>query len=74
MSGRSGTDRKPARQTKTYRVSLQVEQIIYAEDEDEALGIFWDDLHENQAGGTELALVEEVSSPEPDRRGATGGR
>ncbi len=45
--------------TKTYKVSLHVEQLIYAEDEEEALGIFWDDLMRNQADG-EVAAVEEV--------------
>ena len=33
---------------KTYKVLLHIEQIINADDEDEALEIFWDDLHENQ--------------------------
>lgn len=45
--------------TKTYKVSLRVEQIIYADDEEEAFGIFWDDLMRNLAEG-EVATVEEV--------------
>lgn len=48
-----------ARQMKTYRVSLRVEQVIYAEDEAEALGIFWDDLMRSQAE-EENADVEEI--------------
>ena len=44
---------------KAYKVSLHVEQIIHAEDEDEALGIFWDDLMRALAE-EELADVEEV--------------
>ena len=46
-------------QMKTYKVLLHVEQIINADDEDEALGIFWDDLHDNLAYG-EMADVEEL--------------
>jgi hypothetical protein len=45
---------------KIYHVTLHVEQTINAEDEEEALAIFWDDLHENQAGGAELAIVEGI--------------
>lgn len=45
---------------KTYHVILHVEQTINAEDEEEALAIFWDDLHENQAGGAELAVAEAI--------------
>lgn len=45
--------------TETYKVSVHVEQIVYAEDEEEAFGIFWDDLMRNLAEG-EVATVEEV--------------
>ncbi len=44
---------------KTYKVSLHVEQTMYAEDKEEALGIFWDDLMRNLAE-QELVAVEEV--------------
>jgi len=44
---------------KTYKVVLHVEQIINADDEDEALEIFWDDLHRALAE-EELADVEEL--------------
>jgi hypothetical protein len=44
---------------KRYKVTLHVEQRIDANDEDEALGIFWDDLHE-AAAEEELATIEEV--------------
>jgi hypothetical protein len=44
---------------KTYRVSLRVEQTIDAEDEEEALAIFWDDLMRSQAE-EENATVEEM--------------
>ncbi|MGH9463938.1 MAG: hypothetical protein ACRD1X_22270 [Vicinamibacteria bacterium] len=53
--GRTGTRVR----TKTYKVSLRVEQLIYAEDKEEALGIFWDDLMRNLAEG-EVAIVGEV--------------
>lgn len=48
-----------ARPTKTYRVSVHVDEIIYAEDEAEALGIFWDDFMRRQAD-EEHAHVEEI--------------
>jgi hypothetical protein len=48
-----------ARQMKTYRVSLRVEQTIHADDKEEALGIFWDDLMRSQAE-EENAEVEEI--------------
>jgi hypothetical protein len=44
---------------KTYRVRLEVEETIAAGDEEEALGIFWDDLMRNQAE-EENAIVEEI--------------
>ena len=44
---------------KTYKVSLHVEQVIHAEDQEEALGIFWDDLMRSFAD-EEVAVVEEV--------------
>ena len=48
---------------KTYKVSIHIEQTVYADDKDEALGIFWDDLmlslgHKELAD--ELANVEEI--------------
>ena len=48
------------RRIKRYKVSLHVDQVIDAEDAEEALGIFWDDLHRALAD-EELADVEEVS-------------
>lgn len=42
---------------KTYKVLLHISQIINADSKDEALEIFWDDLHINQEG-QELATVE----------------
>lgn len=55
VAGREST----AARTKTYKVSLHVEQIIDAEDEEEALAIFWDDLMRNQAE-EENADVQEL--------------
>ena len=47
---------------KKYKVVLHIEQEINADDKEEALGIFWDDLHANQSGGEELATVKEIKS------------
>lgn len=55
MAGRKATRAR----TKTYKISLHAEQIIYAEDEEEALGIFWDDLMRNLSE-QKLVAVEEV--------------
>jgi len=44
---------------KTYKVLLHVEQTIDANDEDEVLGIFWDDLMRNLAE-EEMADIEEL--------------
>jgi hypothetical protein len=44
---------------RRFRVSLQVTQEITASDEDEALGIFWDDLQRTMAD-QEVATVEEI--------------
>jgi len=44
---------------KTYRVRLQVEATITAADEEEALGVFWDDLMRSQAE-EENAVIEEI--------------
>ena len=46
---------------KRYKVSLHVTQEINADDIDEALSIFWDDLHIN-SDGQELAHVEEIKA------------
>ncbi len=55
VAGRKAT--RP--RTKTYKVSLRVEQIVYADDKEEALGIFWDDLIRNLSL-EEQAVVEEI--------------
>lgn len=59
MAGERRVSPGMARALKTYRVSLNVEQTINAEDEDEALGIFWGDLMRSQAE-EENATVEEI--------------
>lgn len=46
--------------TKTYKVSLHVEQIVYAEDKEEARDIFWDDLMRYLADGGEAVVAEEA--------------
>jgi hypothetical protein len=45
---------------KLYRIALNVEQVINADDEEEALGIFWDDLMRALAD-EELSDVEELA-------------
>ena len=55
VAGRKATRTR----TKTYRVSMHVEQIIYAEDKEEALDVFWDDLMRSLAE-REMAAIEEV--------------
>ena len=46
---------------KRYKISLHVTQEINADDMDDALGIFWDDFHEN-ATTQELANIEEIKT------------
>lgn len=48
---------------KTYKVTLHVTAEINADDKDEAIAMFWDDLHTNMEGGEELAIAEEVKEP-----------
>lgn len=55
MADRKATEAR----MKTYKVSLHVEQTIYAGDKEEAFGIFWDDLVRDVAE-REIATVEEV--------------
>ncbi len=59
MSGTARTTARTTGELKTYRMSLHVEQTIHAEDEEEALWIFWDDLMRSQAD-EENATVEEA--------------
>jgi hypothetical protein len=51
--------RKGTTMLKTFKVSLNIKQEINADDEEEALGIFWDDFHIAQSE-EELADIKEL--------------